>query len=96
MVCKAATIKTIWKYELRITDTQVVEMPDGAEVLHVGCQAGKICLWALVDPEAALIPYEFQIVGTGHPYEVGTGGHIGTAVIDPFVWHVFSPDLRGL
>jgi hypothetical protein len=43
---------TIWKFELEVTDLQEVVMPSGAEILSVGNQDGKLCLWAMVSPTA--------------------------------------------
>lgn len=29
---------TVWKFTLQVTDEQTIEMPQGAEILHVGQQ----------------------------------------------------------
>lgn len=85
----------IWKFELQITDLQEVTMPDGAELLSVANQNGSLCLWAMVDPD----PYKekrhryIEIIGTGNPILVDVAidrKFIGTAVVSPFVWHVFE------
>ena len=44
--------KSIWKFDLRVTDEQVVEMPAGAEHLTVQFQGEQLCMWAIVDPTA--------------------------------------------
>ncbi len=84
---------TIWKFPLRLTDIQTVDMPASAEVLSAGNQFETICLWARVDPTAATTPRTFAIVGTGHaappPHEAR---FIGTVIMSSgaFVWHVFE------
>lgn len=83
----------IWEFELEITDMQEVRMPEGAELLSVANQSGKLCLWAMVDPSKEKRCHRIEIFGTGHPIPVDMGiarKFIGTAVVDPFVWHVFE------
>jgi hypothetical protein len=53
----------IYKYKL---DKDIVEMPNGARILHVGIQSGDLYAWALVNPEAVKIP-TLRVIGTGHP-----------------------------
>lgn len=66
--------KSIYKYQLKVTDTQKIELPVGAEILTVQIQNETPCLWALVDPNG--IEKETRIIevfGTGHPisYDMG-------------------------
>lgn len=95
--------QTIWKYELAITDAQLVAMPAGAELLHVGAQRMEVhepgqagvwdalTLWARVDVSAPMVGRLIAVVGTGHlcpnPDE---GVYVGTAQCGAFVWHVFD------
>ena len=44
-------MQRIYKYQLKITDNQVVEMPMKAKILSVGEQYGSLVLWAIVDIE---------------------------------------------
>lgn len=81
----------IWKYELEVTDRQIVRMPVAADLLSVANQRGKLCLWAMVDPENPnKVERDIEIIGTGNSMPEGRRSFIGTAVIDPFVWHVFE------
>ena len=83
----------IWKYELEIADMQEVTMPDGAELLSVANQDGNLCLWAMVDPSKEKRRRYIEIIGTGNPIFTDMGvdrEFIGTAVVNPFVWHVFE------
>jgi hypothetical protein len=84
--------RTIWKFELRITDEQTVEMPALATLLSVAVQGNSLCLWALVNPDLPKCDYTFAIYGTGHPVPGGAanpGLFIGTALMPLLAWHVF-------
>jgi hypothetical protein len=84
--------RRIWKYKLRITDEQSIEMPTGAQFLSVQFQDGDLCMWALVDLDEPMHRHRFYVVGTGNPMPRGATYHIGT-VQQPglhLVWHVFE------
>lgn len=83
------SLAAVWKYTLQLNGGWSVRMPDGARILRVEGVDGQICLWALVDPEAEKVSREFLIVGTGHTVPASAFYH-GTAVIAPYVWHVFE------
>ena len=87
--------KTIWKFELKTTDTQKLEMPVGAEILTVQAQNERPCLWALVDPTEKKETRLFDIFGTGHPIhcDMSIGRrYIGTYQLNggSLVFHVFE------
>ena len=83
-------MKTIFKYPLSVTDTQVLKMPKNADVFSAQFQGNQLCVWGLVDTEAELEDREFRIFGTGHPFEVsGKFRFVDTAQQGPLVWHVF-------
>ena len=83
--------KRIWKYDLEITESQFIHMPEDAKILSVENQYGDLCLWALVDPEKRHTIRDIHIIGTGNPIH-GTPKltFIGTVIIKPLVWHVFE------
>lgn len=88
-------MKTIWKYPLDVTDVQIIELPDKAEILTVGNQGGMICLWALVSPNTNPTCRTIEIIGTGNPVEdlpaeYASRKFIGTVSQSPFIWHVFE------
>lgn len=86
-------MKTIYKYALRVTDEQRVDLPRGAVVRLVAVQGHALCLWAEVDPEAPLSSRTFRIYGTGHPILTTDDEilfYVGSVVMDPFVWHVYE------
>lgn len=85
-------MKTIYKYQLKIINTQIVEMHRGAKILHVGSQEGSLCIWAEVDTSYPTRPFVFDIVGTGHTLTLssGTCKYLGTVQMPPYVWHVYG------
>lgn len=86
------TDKRIFKYPLEIKDRQNLMVPGGvsARPVHVGAQAGVLCVWILVDTTLPIGAFPISVVGTGHP--IGDDGiyYIGSAQMPPFVWHVFA------
>ena len=81
----------IWKFELKITGMQEVYMPEGAELLSVASQNGNLCLWAMVNPSKEHRCRCIEIIGTGNPVQTEVcRKFIGTAVVSPWVWHVFE------
>lgn len=83
----------IWKYDLKPSPIQFIEMPKGAYVLDVQEQHGVLRVWAQVDPYAPTEPRAFAIVGTGNgePPSLETSRHIATVQVGQFVWHVYEP-----
>ena len=65
--------KTIWKFQLEITDKQFVRMPQEAEILSVDSQNDTACIWALVDPNKPTEERCFEIFRTGHPVHCDMG-----------------------
>lgn len=88
--------KSIYKYQLSVTDTQTIELPVGAEILTVQTQNEMPCLWALVNPnEIKKEIHVFEIFGTGNPvnYEIGVSRrYISTFQLGggQLVFHVFE------
>ena len=83
----------IWKFQLSmLVDLQKVMMPEGAELLSVANKNGNLFLWAMVDPSKENQCRWIEIIGTGTPITMNIVGRkfIGTAVVNPFVWHVFE------
>ncbi len=91
-------MKVIWKHELSLQPEKplTVELPNGAQLLHVGAQnhiANAICLWEMhtVRAEETWIQRTFEIHGTGHDFDPAGKVYIGTAVqASGFVWHLFE------
>lgn len=89
-------MRTVWKYELPVTDRPRIVMKKDAEILHIDHQKYSLYLqiWALVDTDKEDIERFFTVAGTGHPLNHLRDNQkfLGT-VIDPdlnLVWHVWT------
>lgn len=60
-------MKTIYKYNLEVTDVQQVQLPKEAKILCVQTQHGEPHLWAEVDTDKTPEARTIEIFGTGHP-----------------------------
>lgn len=59
-------MKTIWKYQIPIERRPTLELPEGAEILHVGVVREEAFLWAMVDDEQPRKErFPLAVVGTG-------------------------------
>jgi hypothetical protein len=83
----------IYKYPIKITDKQLIDMPKGAQLLHVGHDPqGQLCVWARVDRRRQFDPVSIYICGTGQEMssDAGAAAHLGSFQEGPFlIWHVF-------
>lgn len=95
---------SIYRYRLEVTDSQLVEMPKGADILSVQRREGSqtvvaagthesIDMWALVDLAAPMEKRRFRVAGTGHPLTAANNlTFLGTVQIarGRLVFHVFE------
>lgn len=88
-------MRTIWKYELQITDDQDLSVPEGTLPLAVGDQGGRLMLWCMVFTALPSTLLHVRIHGSGHPLKDDDPPYIGTVVMPPFVWHVFAEKPHG-
>ena len=94
----------IYKYELQITDRQIIETgPYPAYPLTVAEQGGKLMLWAMVDknnnpPGSDKYGIFVQVIGTGNPFNANThldAKYLGTVLMsNGLVWHVITEAFR--
>jgi len=92
--------KVIYKYEIPLPGDDglsIVELPCIRRLLHVAAQGNRLFVWALVDPQARMLPVTFKVVGTGHPFDDRHFVYMGTALMNAgtLVWHVFCADVDG-
>lgn len=83
---------TIYKYDLQIADEQILEIPEGFEILTVQTQRNRPRLWVIVDPSKGHKSVLIHMRGTGHLMGNAVGKkYIGTFQIDEgtFVFHTF-------
>lgn len=86
-------MKTIWKYDLKTTDTQNIEMPVDAKILCVQMQYGEPKLWCIVNPQNQKAFRQIRIIGTGHEFEDDfTAKYISTYQLcnGGLIFHVFD------
>jgi len=89
--------KTIWKYPLKITDKQLLQLPIRSEILTVQIQNGRPQLWALVNPKLPTEEKQIYIYGTGHKLSNSNNlKYISTIQIDNglLMFHVFESKNR--
>ena len=61
----------IFKFVLKVENSQELELPRGSRILSVCEQNGEIVLYAMVDTTiSANIIYDISIFGTGHPIPI--------------------------
>lgn len=86
--------KQIWKFEIK-PNQDIIEMPQGAEILTIQNQNGNACIWALVNPENDTEKRHFEVFGTGHNiyYDMGVERkYINTFQLEggQLVFHLFE------
>lgn len=81
----------IYKYILNVPiEDNKIEMPIGAEILHVASQDGYPTIWAVTHPDRGMEIRVFKVIGTGEEFKSGRLNYHGTAHCGSFVWHVFE------
>jgi hypothetical protein len=90
-------MKTIHKYTITPVsgNRQTVEMPVGANIVHVAGQGAMIAIWAEVVPKNQNQKKEkrvFEPIWTGMPVP-SFANYWGTAFIEDYVYHVYEISL---
>ena len=86
-------MNTVFKYPFAIADRVTIALPRWAMILHVDCQDGVPCLWALVNTDQPDHDHDFRIYGTGHGIDKEmaiNGKHVATFQQGSLVWHMFQ------
>lgn len=86
-------MKTVWKFGLRITDQQEIEIPFPHRFLKARWEdRGGAQLWAEVDPDGPKVTRQIVIHGTGHPVEETSLEYLDTVFDDHLglVWHIWA------
>lgn len=86
----------VYKFQLKIEDSQNLILPIGAKILSVGTtdqDSTDIFMWVAVASQPT--GYEtrrIRMVGTGQGYDMANLSFIGTVIMagGRFVWHVFE------
>ena len=87
---------TIWKFPIKVTDRQGINVPNDAYPVHVGLDpVGNLCIWLRVDPDRIKRKMIVRLFGTGHPIDDTTLVFVGSVKQANFMWHIFvSPILE--
>lgn len=87
-------MKVVWKFSLLLQAHNDVEMPKGAEVVHVAAQFEKPCLWVLCDPEAEKETRRFGLATTGQTWDERESRYVGTFMLGggSFLGHILEPN----
>lgn len=82
--------QVIWKFEL--APLTQLQMPRGAQILHVGSQDVGVVIWAAVDPTAKMDNRLFRVVPTGRPFDPAeVHSYLGTTqMANGLVFHVLE------
>lgn len=89
-------MRTIYKYPLQLTGSQMLTLPSSARFLSVQLQGDQLCLWAEVNTGIGGVKDTvISIVGTGHVIPPGAVHYLGTVQQDQFVWHVYASPVMG-
>lgn len=82
----------VFKYTLKVTDEQTIEIPSPADLLTVQIQHGMPQLWAIVDENTKTRPITLLTVGTGNPMPDNYRKYLGTYQLSggALVFHVFE------
>lgn len=86
-------MKTIWKFKLKTTDIQQIEVPYEAKALTVQLQNEDPFIWYLVDDDKYLTSRQIKIIGIGNSIEDDfKGSYVGTYQLfrGAVVFHVFE------
>jgi hypothetical protein len=87
-------MEIVYKYQLGIGLNRM-DLPAGAQPLHVGHQGDLLQMWMRCNPIAAVSRRLFWVVGTGQQFD-RQATYIGTIQVPPhgylseMVWHVFE------
>lgn len=81
-------------YKAALTDLHggdvLVWMSANAEVLHVEMQRRTPTLWFINDPQQSQVARRFLTIWTGHEFNVDGLVHVGSAVGEHLVLHIFE------
>lgn len=64
-------MNTIYKYNLKLDNTQIIEMPRGAKILDIQFKTadrflqGELTMWAMVNTNKEIEERIFKLFGTG-------------------------------
>lgn len=91
------TRRRIFKYEIKIESRQVIMLPKGAQILHLGRQGEFPYMWVSVDQTMPSEPRVFRVITTGEVFNEERLFYLGTIQLGGenekqawFVMHVYE------
>jgi hypothetical protein len=60
-------MNVVQKFPLNVSDRMELEMPLGAQLLHLAIVKARPCLWALVDENRPRVLRRFRLTATSEP-----------------------------
>ncbi len=89
-------MRTIYKYDVPLTNEVGIEIPGFIQWLHVGVQYDVAVVWAVVDTDKPMANQRLHVRGTGHPMTGEEGEHVGSIQLHggALVFHVFADFTR--
>lgn len=83
--------RTVHKFILDLDTINQIELGADPRVVLVASQyAPWPTIWIEHEPGVDLTEHAYIVVGTGHQLPLGVSTHVGSAVCDPYVWHVYE------
>lgn len=88
--------RVVFKYQFPLTDETFVNVPVGAEIIHIdqqGTEMRSLTAWAIVDPTVEEMEARpLYVRGTGYEFSGQEGRHLATVLVmeGALVWHVFE------
>lgn len=85
-------MRTVHKQILQIEDKQIIEVPVGAKLLHVGLQNSQACIWYECETENMYESRTIYCFGTGHKMPEMDLNYIGTVIMlnGALVFHFYE------
>lgn len=86
-------MNVIWKFVLTPKMVQMVRMPRGAKIVHVGEQFNAPVIWVLCDPHAPTEDRKIGTLTTGQYFDAAEMQYCGTFMLNggQFVGHIMEP-----
>jgi len=89
---RAVELKTqIWAFSIPSGSSAFqLEMPRGAQVVHIGIVKGVPSILARVKPDTETEIRRFALFGTADDIPADVGRYLGTFEDGGYIWHVFE------
>ena len=73
--------RAIWKYQIPVLEDFTVDLPDGAEIIRFANEEGMLWIWAVVNPDAEIVPKRLLAFKTGAEMPDMKLNYLGCAAI---------------